>query len=126
MTDKVERKPLVLITEDNPTNLKSVSDYLKAKGYAIVMAQSGLEALQRAQESDPDLFVMDVQLPGIDGLEVIRRLRAQPEFANTPIIVLTANAMPGDRVSSLAAGANEYLSKPVSLKVLLQTIQNYL
>jgi PAS domain S-box-containing protein len=126
VTDKVERKPLVLIAEDNPTNLKSVSDYLKAKGYAIVTAQSGFEAIQRAQEFHPDLFLMDVQLPGIDGLEVIRRLRAQPEFANTPIIVLTANAMPGDRESSLATGANEYLSKPVSLKVLLHTIQDYL
>ncbi|MEB3191001.1 MAG: response regulator [Snowella sp.] len=78
------------------------------------------------KHSDPALVLMDIQIPEIDGLEVIRRVRAHPNLVNLPIIALTALAMPGDREQCLQAGANEYLTKPVGLKQLLQTIRQYL
>jgi PAS domain S-box-containing protein len=118
--------PLILIAEDNLINLESFIDYLKVRGFRIIPAVNGFEALLRAQEFKPDLILMDIQMPGMDGLEAIKRLRTQVEFAQTPIIALTALAMPGDKERCLSAGANAYLAKPVGLKHLVDEIQTLL
>jgi CheY-like chemotaxis protein len=86
---------------------------------------NGYEAVEFAQEFHPDLILMDIQMPALDGLEATRRLRARTEFAETPILALTALAMPGDRERCLQAGANDYLAKPVSLKTLLAVVEKH-
>jgi CheY-like chemotaxis protein len=119
-------KKRILLVEDNVTNMLVTSDYLNDKGYQIIAAANGLEAVERALENQPDLILMDIQMPGISGLEAIQRLRAAPGFDSVPIIALTALAMPGDKERCLEAGANEYLAKPVSLKALTQMIESLL
>jgi CheY-like chemotaxis protein len=96
------------------------SDYLTSKGYEVIEAGNGIDAIELAQGQKPHLILMDIQMPGLDGLEAIRHLRTLPECANTPIIALTALAMPGDRERCLQAGANEYLAKPFSLILLVK------
>jgi signal transduction histidine kinase/DNA-binding response OmpR family regulator len=113
----------ILLVEDNEDNISTFSDYLRARGYRVVVAREGGEALARAREDRPELILMDIQMPGMDGLEATQRLRADASLADIPVIALTALAMPGDRERCLAAGANEYLSKPVSLKRLVQVIE---
>jgi len=118
-------RPLILLAEDNEESINTIQDYLLAKGYRVVVARDGAEAIERAREERPELIVMDIQMPGMDGLEATWRLRADAaqSVATVPIIALTALAMPGDRERCLAAGANEYLSKPVSLKGLVKVIE---
>jgi CheY-like chemotaxis protein/anti-sigma regulatory factor (Ser/Thr protein kinase) len=116
------RPAALLLAEDNPATQQAYSAYLSALGYAIHTAASGAETIAQARRLRPDLIVMDVQLPGMDGLEAMRFLRADPALASVPIIAVTALAMPGDRERCLAAGATEYLTKPISLKFLSQTI----
>jgi PAS domain S-box-containing protein len=116
-------RPLILLAEDNESSIDMVLDYLLARGYRLVVARDGAEALERAREERPDLVLMDIQMPGMDGLEATRHMRADAELADIPIIALTALAMPGDRERCLEAGANDYLSKPVSLKRLVQAIE---
>jgi CheY-like chemotaxis protein len=117
---------LILLAEDNETNIITMSSYLSAKGYQILCAKNGQEAIAMALSSQPDLILMDVQMPVMDGLEAMRQMRQIPNLANTPIIALTALAMTGDRDRCIKAGANEYLTKPVKLRLLTQTIQNLL
>jgi CheY-like chemotaxis protein/anti-sigma regulatory factor (Ser/Thr protein kinase) len=112
----------ILLVEDSESNVLTVQEYLKGHGYEVIVAHNGLEAIARAEESSPSLILMDIQMPELDGLEAIRRLRATPKFAFVPIIAVTALAMPGDRERCLDAGANEYLDKPVNLRMLLKTI----
>ncbi len=116
----------ILLVEDNEINLMVTSDFLENYGYHVIKAENGLDALQFARESQPDLVLMDIQMPGLDGLEAIRELREIHAFDAVPIIALTALTMPGDRERCLKAGANEYLSKPVSLRELRQTIERLL
>jgi CheY-like chemotaxis protein len=116
----------ILLADDNEANVMMVQDYLESYSYQVIVAHDGGEALQKAQEFFPDLILMDVQMPHIDGFEATRRLRANPRFASVPIIALTAFAMPGDRERCLEAGMNEYLSKPISLKALVQMIEQLL
>jgi signal transduction histidine kinase len=118
--------PLILLAEDNDANIITISSYLKSKGYRIVFAQNGQEAIAVAKAEQPDLILMDVQMPIIDGLEATRQIRQIPALVNVPIIALTALAMTGDRERCIAAGATEYLSKPVKLKQLAQTIHQIL
>lgn len=103
----------ILIVEDNPANMRLIRMVLKTKGYSVLEATDGEEALTVATERQPDLIVMDIQLPKMDGLEVTRKLRQAPEFRQTPIIALTASAMDGDRERIIAAGCDEYIAKPV-------------
>jgi CheY-like chemotaxis protein len=112
-----------LLAEDNETNLGVMSDYLSAMGYRVVAARDGHEAIRRAREEKPDVILMDIQMSGLDGLEAIRRIRTEVGLVKTPIIALTALAMPGDRERCLDAGANDYLSKPVGLRNLLSAIE---
>lgn len=118
-------EPVLLLAEDNLVNQQSLNEYLHAKGYQVIVAANGLEAIEQALQFKPALILMDIQMPQMDGLEATRRLRARPEFAHTPIIALTALAMPGDRERCLEAGASDYLTKPVSLKALTQMIETF-
>jgi CheY-like chemotaxis protein len=115
--------PVVLLAEDSEANITTVYDYLGARGYQVIVARNGAEAIARAREARPAIVLMDVQMPGMDGLEATRRIRAVDDLADVPIIALTALAMPGDRERCLAAGADEYLSKPVSLRSLARLIE---
>jgi PAS domain S-box-containing protein len=126
--DKPEqtRSPLILIAEDNQTNIDTISDYLVAKGYRLLIARDGAEAIALTKAHHPDIILMDIQMPVMDGLEAIKQIRLDPSLVDIPIIALTALAMTGDRDRCLAAGANEYLSKPVKLKELAATIQKML
>ena len=118
--------PLILVAEDNEQVIESVEDYLQSKHYRTVIARNGAEAVKRTQELHPDLIVMDVQMPGMSGLEATQRIRADAASATTPIIAVTALAMPGDRERCLEAGANLYLSKPASLGRLATEIESLL
>lgn len=113
----------ILLAEDNETTIGVMVDLLTAEGYAVSVARDGNIAVTMARQVHPHLILMDVQMPGIDGLEATRLLRRDAEFRQTPIIALTALAMPGDRERCLAAGANEYLTKPVNLPKLFQLIK---
>ncbi|MEM7535938.1 MAG: response regulator [Chloroflexota bacterium] len=116
----------ILLAEDNPENITTMSDYLSFKGYRVVLALNGLEALEKVQSDHPSLILMDIQMPKMDGLEAIRNIRQNSSLDSIPIVALTALAMNGDRERCLAAGANEYLSKPVRLRVLAETIEGLL
>jgi signal transduction histidine kinase len=118
--------PLVLLAEDNEDTIAMLTEYLHARGFACIVARNGIEAVECARSRHPALILMDIQMPGIDGLEATRRLRADAALANTPIIALTALAMPGDRERCLEAGATVYMSKPISLRYLEQTIATLL
>ena len=121
-----DKQPLILLADDNEDNIDMILEFLEAQGYQINIARNGKEAIEQAKEEKPDVILMDVQMPELDGLEATRRLRADVDFLDVPIITLTALAMPGDRERCLAAGANEYLSKPVSPTGLVKTIEQFL
>jgi signal transduction histidine kinase/ActR/RegA family two-component response regulator len=121
-----ERDSLILLVEDNEQNIETFETYLTTKGYQVIVARHGLEAIQRVKEEQPALILMDIQMPKMDGLEAIRHIRADSTMADIPIIALTALAMRGDKERCLAAGANDYLSKPVSIKKLRKKIEQYL
>jgi len=116
----------ILVVEDNPTNMRVIRMVLGNKGYGLLEAADGEEALVVAMEGRPDLIVMDIQLPKMDGLEVTRRLRQTPEFKHTPIIALTASAMEGDREKIMAAGCDKYISKPVNTRQFPQLVAEML
>jgi PAS domain S-box-containing protein len=118
--------PVILLAEDNEWNIETTGAYLRSKGYAIVVVRNGLSVLDSAREHRPDLILMDIQMPGMDGVASTRRLRAERDLKHLPIIALTALAMPGDRDRCLRAGADEYLSKPVRLKELDALIRRML
>jgi len=118
--------PTILLAEGNEANITMLSEYLRIKGCYVVVARNGGEAIAQAHKVCPDLIVMDIRMPGMDGLEATRRIRADTDLADIPIIALTALAMPGDRERCLAAGANDYLSKPVRLQDLIATIAAHL
>ena len=114
----------ILLVEDNPANVLTIGEYLENKNFSVVVAHNGLEALAQASELNPNIILMDIQMPIMDGLEATSRLRSDPRFRSVPIIALTALAMPGDRERCLQAGASEYVSKPVSLKQLVKMIDH--
>jgi CheY-like chemotaxis protein len=123
---KPEVSPLILLVEDNEANITTVSSYLKAKGYGILLAKNGQEGIDLAKSENPNLILMDISMPGMDGLEAMRQIRLIPNLVNVPIIALTALAMTGDRDRCLEAGASDYMTKPVKLKQLAATIQQLL
>ena len=118
--------PLILIVDDNDANLATTWSYLESRGYRLSAAKDGLEAVKAANIENPDLILMDIQMPKMDGLAAIKAIRSNPELVSIPIIALTALAMSGDREKCLEVGANEYLTKPVKLKNLFLTIQKLL
>jgi CheY-like chemotaxis protein len=126
MPSQVKPRGVVLLAEDNMANILTIGEYLKSHQYEVVIAHDGLEALKLAGDVNPDIILMDIQMPSMNGLEAIAHLRDDSRFAATPIIALTALAMPGDRERGLLAGATEYMSKPVSLRLLATTIKELL
>ncbi|MBD2356521.1 response regulator [Tolypothrix sp. FACHB-123] len=118
-----EYTPLVLLAEDNEDNITTISQYLIARGFRLLVAHNGAEAIAIAQSQHPDIILMDIQMPRLDGLEAIACIRQDSQIAHIPIIALTALAMSGDRDRCLTAGANDYLAKPVKLKQLETTIR---
>lgn len=117
---------LILIVEDNILNVNTIKSYLTAKGYRSIVAHDGQTAIELTQQHQPDLILMDIQMPGMDGLEAIAKIRHNTQLGAVPIIALTALAMDGDHQKCLRAGANDYLTKPVKLKQLHATIQQLL
>jgi two-component system cell cycle response regulator DivK len=115
----------VLVVEDNEKNMKLFRDLLQAKGYETLEAGTGEDAVDLATERIPDLVLMDVQLPGIDGVEALRRLRADESTAGLRVVALTAQAMAGDRERFLEAGFDGYISKPVNVPEFLQAVEQY-
>ena len=124
--DENSVSPLILLADDNKANIVTFSSYLEAKGYKMLIANNGQEAIDLAKSQKPDLILIDVQMPVLDGLAAMKQIRLDPSLVNIPIVALTALAMAGDREKCLEAGANEYLSKPIKLKTLADTIRNIL
>jgi len=115
----------ILVVEDNEKNMRLFRDILTATGYRTLEATTGSHAVDLATEHVPDLVLMDIQLPDIDGVEVLGRLRADDRTASLPILALTAQAMEGDRERFLAAGFDGYLSKPVDVANFVATVRRY-
>jgi PAS domain S-box-containing protein len=120
------QSPLILLVEDNEANIITTVSYLEAKHYRVLLAKNGQEAIAIAKAHQPDIILMDIQMPTMDGIEATRQIRLDPNLVDIPIIAMTALAMSGDRDRCLAAGANEYVSKPLKLKQLVTTIQSLL
>ena len=116
----------VLVIEDNEKNRYLISFILKAAGYSVIEAVTGEEGVERVQEEQPDLVLMDIQLPGIDGYETTRRIRSFPGREKIPIIALTSYAMTGDRERALAAGCTGYIEKPLNPDTIVAEIQKIL
>ena len=112
----------ILVVEDDSKNMKVVMMVLRPHNYTLIGATDGEEAMEVAVREEPDLIIMDVQLPKVSGLEVTRRLRQMPAFSHTPIIAVTAYAMKGDKEKAIEAGCNDYLSKPVNTRELPKMI----
>ncbi|NDP42394.1 MAG: response regulator [Aromatoleum sp.] len=117
---------LILIVEDNEKNLKLVRDVLQVKGYATVEAGTGEEGIRLAAERKPDLVLMDIQLPGMNGIQALGVLRADPETASIPVIAVTASVMQQDRKHITEAGFDAYIGKPLNLKEFLETVRKVL
>ena len=117
---------LILIVEDNPQSLKLVRDILQVKGYQTLETETGEEGVRLARERRPALILMDIQLPGINGIEALQRLRADPVTSATPVIAVTASVMTQDRSRIMAAGFDGFQSKPISVNQLLATVRETL
>jgi CheY-like chemotaxis protein len=124
--NKKNDMPKILLVEDNEMNRDMLSRRLERKNYVVAIAVDGAEGVSKAQTEGPDLILMDISLPVIDGREATRRLKAAPETRGIPIIALTAHAMSGDRDQALEAGCDDYETKPVDLPRLLAKIETLL
>jgi two-component system, cell cycle response regulator DivK len=114
---------IILIVEDNERNLKLVRDVLQVKGHKTIEAVTGEDGVRLAAEHKPDLILMDIELPGINGIEALRQIRANPDNARTPIIAVTASVMQQDRRLITEAGFDAYVGKPISLKEFLEAVR---
>jgi CheY-like chemotaxis protein len=117
---------LILIVEDNDKNRKLVRDALQFKGYQTIEAETGEEGVTLARERRPALVLMDIQLPGINGIEALRQLRADPATQGIPVIAVTASVMAQDRQNIMAAGFDAYQGKPISVREFLETVRKML
>lgn len=116
----------IMVVEDNEKNLKLVRDLLEVKGHRVVAATSAEEALPLAQREPPDLFVMDIGLPGMDGIAALRALRADPRTQDIPVIAVTASVMQAERVTIMQAGFDGYMGKPIDVLGFLALVQSTL
>ena len=116
----------ILIVEDNALNLELAADLLAAAGYTIRQARTGEEGLRLARLESPALILMDLRMPGLDGFATLRALKADPRTAVIPSVALTAQAMTGDREAALAAGFDDYISKPIDTRTFSQTVARLL
>lgn len=116
----------VLIVEDNELNMKLFNDLLEANGYSTIQTRSGVEAVDLARRYRPDLILMDIQLPEVSGLQVIRWIKDDDDLKHIPVIAITAFAMKGDEEKIRQGGCDSYLSKPISVVKFLETVRAYL
>ena len=116
----------ILVVEDQDDNRKIMTDLLVNGGYEVIHAVTGDQGVAMAEEEVPDLILMDIQLPGIDGYEATRRIKAEPSLSHIPIIVVTSYALSGDEQKAIEAGGDAYYSKPFSPRELLGTIREFL
>ena len=116
----------VLVVEDNPDNRTLIVDILLSQDYKVLVAPNGIECLRLIQSERPDLILMDLSLPKLDGWEATRRIKADPTLSEIPVIALTAHAMLGDREKALEAGCDDYISKPVDLRELASKLHHFL
>ena len=117
---------LILVVEDQEDNRRIMRDLLTSVGYEVIEAVTGEEGVTTAETHRPDLILMDIQLPGLDGYEATRQIKANPDLEHIPIIVVTSYALSGDDVKAFEAGCNAYVSKPFSPRELLAKIREYL
>ena len=116
----------ILIVEDNDKNMKLVRDILQHQGHTTVEATTGEHGVRLARDQRPDLILMDIQLPGIDGIEALRQIRTEPALAAVPVIAVSASVMPADQQEIVASGFDAFLTKPISLKPFLATVERIL
>jgi CheY-like chemotaxis protein len=116
----------VLVADDRATSRELVRTVLENTGLIVIEASDGIEALRNARQSKPDLIILDLHMPGLDGFGVIRELRLDKEFAATPVMALTASAMQGDRERALLAGFTSYIAKPIRLTLLRAEVERLL
>jgi len=116
----------ILIIEDDPSALRLIGYTLEKKGYQIITASDGLEGLRKAREEHPDLIILDVMLPGLDGYEVCHQLRQKPETATLPILMISAKAHQDDKDIALRVGADDYLTKPVEPSTIVARVESLL
>jgi two-component system cell cycle response regulator DivK len=115
----------VLIVEDNDLNVKLFRDLLETHGYKTMRSRGGVEAIELARTHKPCLILMDIQLPEVDGLELTRRLKQDPQLKSIPVIAVTAFAMPGDKQRILEGGCADYIASPISVSEFLETIRRH-
>jgi DNA-binding response OmpR family regulator len=116
----------ILIVEDDPSFSRAINHIIQKEGYDVITAANGMSGLRMAQEEKPDLLILDVMLPGLDGIEICHRLRQNPPTATLPIIMLSAKGQEADRTTGLKVGANEYLTKPIDRALLLEKVTSLL
>ncbi|MCR4344083.1 MAG: response regulator [Candidatus Scalindua sp.] len=116
----------VMVVEDNEKNRKLMRVVLKSKGYNVIEAATGEEAISALKKQKPDIILMDIQLPGIDGITLVKQIRADTNTNDIPIIAVTAYAMKGDEQKILSCGCNDYISKPIDTHELPNIIEQYL
>ena len=120
------KPPKILVVDDTPANVKLLADRLSVKGYEIATASNGEEALEQVRAWGPDLILLDVVMPGLNGYDVCRRIRENPAMAMLPIVMVTALDPEEERIKGLEAGADEFLTKPVDFDLLLSSIDQLL
>ena len=116
----------ILVVEDNPKNLKLIRAVLEFSGYEVIEAASGEEGVRLAHEASPDLILMDLQLPGIDGAEALRQIRSGADRPGVPVVAVTAFAMADDRDRAFASGFDGYVEKPISARALPQQVRDFI
>jgi len=115
----------VMIVEDNELNMKLFNDLLQAQGYGTIQVMDGKDVVKQARQNRPNLIIMDIQLPGVSGVELTRQIKADPELKDTPVLAVTAFAMKGDQDKIMESGCDGYLSKPISVPIFLETVAKF-
>ncbi len=118
-------RPRIMLVEDNEQNIYLATFLLARNGYDVVQIRNGIDAVNQASRVLPDLVILDIELPGIDGYAVARALRKQPELASVPIIAVTSYAMVGDRERALQAGCTDYIEKPINADTFVKQVARY-
>ncbi len=116
----------ILVVEDNEINMKLCREIIRYGGYEMIEARDGNEAIEKAMKEMPNLICMDIQLPGMDGVTAMKKMKEYPELKDIPVIALTSYAMPGDKERFLSEGFDDYISKPMKVQEVLETIKKYL
>jgi two-component system, cell cycle response regulator DivK len=116
---------LILIIEDNEKNMKLVRDVLQFKGYQTIEAMTGTEGVRLAREKRPDLVLMDIQLPDIDGITALAQIRGNPDTANMAVIAVSASVMPDEQQRIVASGFDAYITKPINVKGFVETVERF-